>query len=102
MSRPIPVIVRAFVAELDQAIRREILEKLRRAAAVPIAAPTASARARQTIRVTDAGLKARRQQGKYLGLLRGLPPKDRARVQKIARERGVRFAIAAGAKLKRG
>jgi hypothetical protein len=38
-------------------------------------------------------------QGRYMGTLRGLKPRDRARVKKIRARKGVRAAIAAARRM---
>jgi len=45
------------------------------------------------VRLGPEALAARRLQGQYLGLLRGLQPGPRAQVKKVAREQGVAAAI---------
>ena len=55
--------------------------------------PTVTASKRRKIKLTAKGLAARKLQGQYLGLLRGLKPGARARVKKIAREKGVAEAL---------
>jgi len=44
-------------------------------------------------KLSPEGLAVRKLQGKYLGVLRGLRPVARARVKKVAREKGVAAAI---------
>jgi hypothetical protein len=55
-------------------------------------APPAEPRKRK-LRLSAKGLAARKLQGQYLGLLRGLGPGPRARVKKVAREHGVAEAL---------
>ena len=45
-------------------------------------------------------MAARKLQGQYLGLLRGLGPGPRLRVKKVAREKGVAEALKFAASLK--
>jgi hypothetical protein len=55
---------------------------------------------RRKIKLTAKGLAARQLQGKYLGVIRALPMAARARVKKVAHEKGVAAAIKFAAALK--
>jgi hypothetical protein len=48
---------------------------------------------KRKLNLTAEGLAARKRQGHYMGLLRGLQPGARLRVKKVAREQGVAAAI---------
>jgi hypothetical protein len=61
------------------------------AAAVPV---------KRKLKLTAKGVAARKLQGQYLGLLRGLRPGVRLRVKKVAREKGVAEAIKFASTLK--
>jgi hypothetical protein len=58
-----------------------------------------SAPGKRKLRLSAKGLAARKLQGQYLGLLRGLGLGPRARVKKIAREHGVAEALKFAASL---
>jgi len=51
-------------------------------------------------KLSAKGLAARKRQGQYLGLLRGLQPGARARVKKVAQDKGVAEALKFAASLK--
>ena len=102
--RPIPEIVAAFVAELEASLREELLSRVQGALAGavrsgPAVAPGARGQ-RRPLRLTKDGLAARRRQGQYLGLLKGLRGRQRASIKKIAREQGVAAALKAGRTLR--
>lgn len=48
---------------------------------------------RRKLKLSAKTLAVRKLQGRYLGALRGLPPAARARVKKVAYEKGVAAAI---------
>jgi hypothetical protein len=107
--RPIPEIVAAFVAELEASLREELLNRVQGALAgairssagpAPAAAAPSTSGKRRALRLTKDGLAARRRQGQYLGLLKGLRGRERASIKKIARERGVVAALKAGRALR--
>ena len=86
--------LRASFQQLAQSIGR-IGSMLAQAAAVNGVARAQSSRPRRRPRLTAkqrAGLKL---QGKYMGTLRGLKPRARAKVKRIRAEKGIRAAIAA-------
>jgi hypothetical protein len=56
-------------------------------------------RPKRKLTLTPARSKALKVQGQYLGLLRGLGQRDRARVTAIAKEQGVAAAVTLGRKL---
>ncbi|MGD0835985.1 MAG: hypothetical protein ABSB49_04980 [Polyangia bacterium] len=60
---------------------------------------SSAAPGKRKLRLSAKGLAARKLQGQYLGLLRGLGPGPRARVKKIAREHGVAEALKFAASL---
>jgi hypothetical protein len=60
--------------------------------------PSATGQKRK-LKVTPARRDALKVQGRYLGLLRGLKPRDRARVKAIAKSQGVSVAVALGQRL---
>jgi hypothetical protein len=63
-------------------------------------APVTAAAGPRKLKLSAKGLAARKVQGRYLGLLRGLQPGARARVQKVARDKGAAEAIKFAASLK--
>jgi hypothetical protein len=64
------------------------------------AAPAVAAPGKRKLKLTAKGTAARKVQGQYLGLLRGLRPGVRLRVQKVAREKGVAEAMKFASALK--
>jgi hypothetical protein len=50
-------------------------------------------------RLTAPRRAARKLQGKYMGMMRGMRPAGRARIKKIRAEKGIEAAIAAAEKL---
>ncbi|MBN2559500.1 MAG: hypothetical protein JXQ75_01030 [Phycisphaerae bacterium] len=100
--------IRDFTARLAEAIEAQVRERVLSAMAsvfYPPAPPLASKltqrkpgrrsapKARRAPRLSAEALAVRRLQGQYLGALRGLPPAARARVKKLAREKGVAAAV---------
>ncbi|MGD0838218.1 MAG: hypothetical protein ABSB49_16395 [Polyangia bacterium] len=71
------------------------IEKAERIEKLPQAEP-----GKRKLRLSPKGLAARKLQGQYLGLLRGLAAGPRARVKKVAREQGVAEALKFAASLK--
>jgi hypothetical protein len=71
--------------------------KPQKAAAAPAGAPVP---VKRKLKLSAKGLAARKLQGQYLGLLRGLGPGPRVRVKKVAREKGVAEALKFAASLK--
>jgi hypothetical protein len=61
--------------------------------------PTTKAAGRK-LKLSPETLAVRRLQGKYLGVLRALTPGKRARVKKVAREKGIAQAIKFAGSLK--
>jgi hypothetical protein len=101
-------IIQEFVARLETAVRAEAGERVRAAVkaalgeesapaktapAAPVMAKSDGSAGRQRSKLSPAATEARKLQGRYLGLLRGLSASARARVQKVAREQGVAAAI---------
>ena len=91
--------LRASFQQLAQSIGR-IGSMLAQAAAVDgVARQARRPRSRRKPRLTPSRHAALRLQGKYIGSIRGLPPRKKAKVKKIRAERGVRAAIAAARRL---
>lgn len=59
-----------------------------------------AAPAKRTLKLSPKGLAARKLQGQYLGMLRGLTAGKRAQVKKVAHEQGVAAALKLGSTLK--
>jgi hypothetical protein len=107
-SSDIEAIAREFVGRIEAMVQAQIRDRVlstlttamtgretlaaERSTAKKPDKPLATPKRRQ-IKLTAQGLAARKLQGQYLGLLRGLGPGARARVQKVAREQGVAAAI---------
>jgi hypothetical protein len=53
----------------------------------------------RTLRLTAARRAALKLQGRYMGHLRGLKPRQKAQVKRIRAEKGIRAAIAAAKRL---
>lgn len=112
MSREIESIVREFTARVVAAASAQANERVFSAvsaalkghsslAAIPATRPAkAAAPAKRKLKLSAKGLAARKLQGQYLGLLRGLSAGPRARVKKVAREKGVAEALKFAASLK--
>jgi hypothetical protein len=63
-------------------------------------ATTVAVPGKRKLKLTAKGMAARKLQGQYLGMLRGLRPGARLRVRKMARESGVAEAIKFAGSLK--
>ncbi len=112
MSTEIESIVREFTARVVAAASAQANERVLSAvsaalkghasvASAPAARPAKiAAPAKRKLRLSAKGLAARKLQGQYLGLLRGLSAGPRARVKKVAREKGVAEALKFAASLK--
>jgi hypothetical protein len=113
ISTEIESIVREFTARVVAAAKAQASERVLSAVATaltgqPASAPAQTAKAAKSVAVpvkrklklSAKGLAARKLQGQYLGLLRGLGPGPRARVKKVAREKGVAEALKFAASLK--
>jgi len=116
ISSEIESIVREFTARVVAAAKAQANERVLSAVAsaltgqaAPVAAPAAKAGkpgpvapipGKRKLKLSAKGLAARKLQGQYLGLLRGLGPGPRARVKKVAREKGVAEALKFAASLK--
>jgi len=113
ISTEIESIVREFTARVVAAAKAQANERVLSAVsnaltgqAVPSAAPAVKAAkaapipGKRKLKLSAKGLAARKLQGQYLGLLRGLGPGPRARVKKVAREKGVAEALKFAASLK--
>ena len=59
----------------------------------------AGLRPRKNPRLSRAKRASLKLQGKYMGTMRGLPPRKRATVKRIRAERGIRAAIAAARRM---
>jgi hypothetical protein len=108
--------VRDFVSRVQLAVTAEAADRVRSAIASTFAGtpqpnvyrqataktskPTVSAPARRKLQLSPAALAARKIQGQYMGLLRGLSQADRERVKKHAKENGVSAAVKFGKALK--
>jgi hypothetical protein len=113
ISTEIESIVREFTARVVAAAKAQANERVLSAVATALTGQTASAPAptakaaksvavpgKRKLKLSAKGLAARKLQGQYLGLLRGLNPGPRARVKKVAREKGVAEALKFAASLK--
>jgi len=114
ISIEIESIVREFAARVLAAAKAQASERVLSAvsaalegraeatSATPAKPESASAAApgKRKLNLSAKGLAARKLQGQYLGLLRGLGPGPRGRVQKIAHEHGVAEALKFAASLK--
>lgn len=97
-------LVRDFVAQIVAAVEAQSADRALAAVGAAFggallarskrnsASPVVQAAVRK-VHLTPAGLAVRKLQGKYLGLLRGLTLEKRARVKRVAREKGVAEAI---------
>jgi hypothetical protein len=109
-SPDIESIVRDFATRIEAVVRAQISANLssvfadlagnKTSTAKPTvaeptkaAAPAVAAPGKRKLKLTAKGTAARKVQGQYLGLLRGLRPGVRLRVQKVAREKGVAEAM---------
>jgi hypothetical protein len=112
ISTEIESIVREFTARVVAAAKAQANERVLSAvsaaltgaaATAPTAAPKAEKAAgpeKRKLKLSAKGLAARKLQGQYLGLLRGLAAGARIRVKKVAREKGVAEALKFAASLK--
>ncbi|MGD0838813.1 MAG: hypothetical protein ABSB49_19430 [Polyangia bacterium] len=114
ISIEIESIVREFTARVLAAAKAQANERVLAAvsaalegrAETPSTTPakpgpvSAAAPGKRKLNLSAKGLAARKLQGQYLGLLRGLGPSPRARVKKIAHEHGVAEALKFAASLK--
>jgi hypothetical protein len=112
MSTEIESIVREFTARVVAIARAQASERVLSAVSAALKGQTsatpapaaksekAPAPAKRKLRLSAKGLAARKLQGQYLGLLRGLSAGPRARVKKVAREKGVAEALKFAATLK--
>jgi hypothetical protein len=114
ISTEIESIVREFTARVVAAAKAQANERVLSAVSAALTgqaavAPAASAKpvkaapapaGKRKLRLSAKGLAARKLQGQYLGLLRGLGPGPRVRVKKVAREKGVAEALKFAASLK--
>ena len=116
-SAEVEAVITSFVERIIATVESQTIERVQRAvlvafprspaSTVPISlaretSPAAETSAKKTrkINLTPKGLAARKLQGKYMGLLRGLPAAKRERVKLVAHEKGVAAAIQFAASLK--
>lgn len=116
LSNEIEAIIRDFASRLVTAAHLEARERALSAVAGAItgslasvtrnlptsknAGATVAVAATRKRKLSAKGLAARKRQGQYLGLLRGLQPSVRARVKKVAQDKGVAEALKFAASLK--
>lgn len=110
MSTEIEKLIREFTTRIEAAARAQSAERLfsvvagalgaegktapqSRPKAPKAAAPKAAVPGKRKLNLSAKGMAARKLQGQYLGILRGLKPAARARVKKVAHEKGVAEAI---------
>jgi hypothetical protein len=102
----IQALIRDFTTRIAAAIQAQADERVRTALAaafpglarVARGAPPKPAKAaivpgRRKLKLSAKGRAARKLQGQYLGALRRLPTAARARVKKVAHEKGVAAAV---------
>ena len=110
--------VRDFVSRVQLAVTAEAADRVRsaiastfrdtpqpsvhRQATAKTSKPAVSApvEGKRKLQLSPAALAARKIQGQYMGLLRGLSQADRERVKKHAKENGVSAAVRFGKTLK--
>jgi hypothetical protein len=111
ISSEIESIVREFTARVVAAAKAQANERVLSAVSSALSGQAAPASAKadkaavaapgkRKLKLSPKGLAARKLQGQYLGLLRGLSAGPRARVKKVAREKGVAEALKFAASLK--
>jgi hypothetical protein len=102
-------IVSSFVKRIVAVVERQALERAQSAVSaafegaaispkpglsgrwpLPVVEPAANGR---KLNLSPKAIAARKLQGKYLGIIRGLPAVARERVRKVAHEKGVAAAI---------
>lgn len=93
----LPALINDFVARLEDAIESRIREHL----LAGLNADKGSGRGTKRPARPAAVSSSRRRQGQYIGLLRSLSGRDRARVQAAARKDGVPAALRLARQLKR-
>ncbi len=82
---------RRAIRALEQSLARlvtKVREISRNSSATPDGKP------RRKLKLSPARLKALRLHGKYLGYLRHLKPRQKAKVRRLRTEKGIRAAIA--------
>jgi len=108
--------VRDFVSRVQLAVTAEAAARVRSAIASTFAGtpqpsvhrqaiakapkPTGAAPVKRKLQLSPAALAARKIQGQYMGLLRGLSQANKERVKKHAKENGVSAAVKFGKTLK--
>lgn len=94
MSPRIETLVRTFVAELSAAIEAEALQRIRDRLTQALGTPAPrKPTATKPRTITPARRRTMQLQGQYLAVLRTLPPRDKARVQRTAKTEGVSAAL---------
>jgi hypothetical protein len=109
-STSVQRLVDSFVARLTAVVqssaearaREAVLRALGGKATTPRVSVRPAAPAKRSPKLSAAGLKARKLQGQYLGALRTITGEARARVRKLAKEKGVAEALKFAQSLKRG
>ncbi len=113
-STEIEKLIREFTNRIEAVARAQSAERLFSVVAGALGtsgkgAPQAPAKAKapkpavpgkRKLNLSAKGMAARKLQGQYLGILRGLKPGLRARVKKVAHEKGVAEAIKFAGSLK--
>lgn len=107
---PIEALVKDFIVRLEAAVRAEASEQVSAVVGAALSRTPAPRKAaagkpagspgRRQLRLSPAGMAARKLQGKYLGALRALSGSARLRVKKVAQNEGVAAALKLAAKLK--
>jgi|SRR5678815_3822009 len=90
------------LAKEIRSIRTALRQLDRSFARIAVALATnsnASVTGRRKLRLTPARKAALKLQGQYMGLLRGLRPRQKSAVKRIRAEKGIRPAIAAAQRL---
>jgi glycyl-tRNA synthetase beta subunit len=95
--------VRAVLGERQREIvsLRKKLAALEELSNTPKSAPAAAARPRRARRMSPKLRAFRRQQGKYMGFIRGLKSSEKARVRAVREKQGLLPAIRLAASLAR-
>jgi hypothetical protein len=101
-------LVRDFVYRLVAAVETDAIQRIQDAVSAafvvsavsakpvplePGQSAAANAKPRRRLNLSPTALATRKLQGKYMGVIRPLPPALRERVKKVAREQGVAEAI---------
>lgn len=110
IEHEIEVLIREFAAKLVEMTEADMRRRAFAAVSSVVtavggrasaaASPQAPGPAKRPLQLSPKGLAARKLQGQYLGMLRGLSANHRLRVKKVAREQGVAAALKLGNSLK--